>query len=98
MGNYITLKYGCNPHQGSASVASAKRNLPFTELNGQPGYINLLDAINAWQLVKELGIAKNYLDIRWSEPLWAYGEQWKPYSRWELMERRDVDGAMCCEC
>tara|TARA_B100000686_G_scaffold22569_1_gene20539 strand:+ start:865 stop:1809 length:945 start_codon:yes stop_codon:yes gene_type:complete len=57
MGNYITLKYGCNPHQGSASVASAKRNLPFTELNGQPGYINLLDAINAWQLVKELGSA-----------------------------------------
>ena len=54
MGNYITLKYGLNPHQGSASVQSAKRNLPFIELNGQPGYINLLDAINAWQLVKEL--------------------------------------------
>ena len=54
MGNYITLKYGCNPHQGSASVQGAKRTLPFIELNGQPGYINLLDAINAWQLVKEL--------------------------------------------
>ena len=54
MGNYITLKYGCNPHQGGASVQSAKRILPFTELNGQPGYINLLDAINAWQLVTEL--------------------------------------------
>jgi phosphoribosylaminoimidazolecarboxamide formyltransferase/IMP cyclohydrolase len=54
MGNYITLKYGLNPHQGLASVQSTKRNLPFIELNGQPGYINLLDAINAWQLVKEL--------------------------------------------
>jgi len=54
MGNYIALKYGCNPHQGSASVRSTKRILPFTELNGQPGYINLLDAINAWQLVTEL--------------------------------------------
>ena len=54
MGNYITLKYGLNPHQGLASVQSTKRNLPFIELNGQPGYINLLDAINAWQLVTEL--------------------------------------------
>ena len=55
MNNYITLKYGCNPHQGSASVQSTKwGNLPFVELNGHSGYINLLDALNAWQLVKEL--------------------------------------------
>ena len=58
MNNYIALKYGCNPHQGSASVQSTKwGNLPFVVLNGQSGYINLLDALNAWQLVKELDSA-----------------------------------------
>ena len=56
--NYIQqfdLKYGCNPHQKPASVHSMKGfDLPFSVLNGQPGYINLLDALNAWQLVQEL--------------------------------------------
>jgi len=51
----LTLKYGCNPHQVPAGVyALAGRDLPFRVLNGSPGYINLLDALNAWQLVREL--------------------------------------------
>ena len=56
--NYLQqfeLKYGCNPHQKHAAIHSLEgRKLPFSVLNGQPGYINLLDALNAWQLVQEL--------------------------------------------
>ncbi|CAB9525515.1 biosynthesis protein PURH [Seminavis robusta] len=49
------LKYGCNPHQKPAMILSrAGSKLPFDVLNGTPGYINLLDAANAWQLVVEL--------------------------------------------
>lgn len=51
----LTLKYGANPHQTPASIFSEDgRPLPFRVLNGAPGYINLLDALNAWQLVLEL--------------------------------------------
>ena len=51
----LALKYGCNPHQLPAGIYSeADRELPFRVLNGTPGYINLLDALNAWQLVREL--------------------------------------------
>ena len=49
----LPLKYGCNPDQRPASV-SAPDGLPFRVRNGRPGYINLLDALNAWQLVREL--------------------------------------------
>jgi phosphoribosylaminoimidazolecarboxamide formyltransferase / IMP cyclohydrolase len=49
------LKYGCNPHQKPAQISSRLgADLPFTVKNGVPGYINLLDAANAWQLVQEL--------------------------------------------
>jgi len=49
------LKYGCNPNQKPASVYMKNGSeLPITILNGRPGYINLLDALNSWQLVKEL--------------------------------------------
>ena len=51
--NEIALKYGCNPNQTPARVY-AVGGLPFTVLNGRPGYINLLDALNSWQLVREL--------------------------------------------
>jgi len=44
------------------------------------------ERVTMW-LARDLGIVKNYLDIRWSEPFWVDGEQWKPYSRWELIER-----------
>jgi phosphoribosylaminoimidazolecarboxamide formyltransferase/IMP cyclohydrolase len=49
----LSLRYGINPHQTPARVFSAQ-GLPFTVLNGAPGYINLLDALNSWQLVREL--------------------------------------------
>jgi phosphoribosylaminoimidazolecarboxamide formyltransferase/IMP cyclohydrolase len=52
------LKYGCNPHQIPAAICSIDgASLPFTVLNGNPGFINLLDAMNAWQLVLELRAA-----------------------------------------
>ena len=50
----LPLRYGCNPHQAPARAWVATGTLPFEVLNGAPGYINLLDALNAWQLVKEL--------------------------------------------
>jgi phosphoribosylaminoimidazolecarboxamide formyltransferase/IMP cyclohydrolase len=53
------LKYGCNPHQNPAGLCyvNGSNQLPFKVVAGTPGYINLLDAINAWQLVHELGVA-----------------------------------------
>ena len=54
----LELKYGCNPNQKPASIAvNDGRELPITVLNGKPGYINLLDALNSWQLVRELQAA-----------------------------------------
>ena len=50
----LELKYGCNPNQKPAKVYVKEGKLPFTVLNGKPGYINLLDAMNGWQLVQEL--------------------------------------------
>ncbi|HIU63428.1 MAG TPA: phosphoribosylaminoimidazolecarboxamide formyltransferase [Candidatus Avacidaminococcus intestinavium] len=49
------LKYGCNPNQNMARIYMKNGDdLPFKVLNGRPGYINFLDALNSWQLVKEL--------------------------------------------
>ena len=51
----IELKYGCNPNQKPSKIFMADgRDLPVTVLNGRPGYINFLDALNSYQLVKEL--------------------------------------------
>ncbi len=50
----LALKYGCNPNQSVARIYKEEGELPITILNGRPGYINFLDAFNAWQLVKEL--------------------------------------------
>ena len=53
--NELELKYGCNPNQKPAKICMKNgRDLPVTVLNGRPGYINFLDALNSWQLVKEL--------------------------------------------
>ena len=53
--NEIALRYGCNPHQTPARIFMKNgQSLPFRVLNGAPGYINLLDALNSWQLVREL--------------------------------------------
>ena len=53
--NELQLKYGCNPNQKPSRVYMEDGSeLPITVLNGRPGYINLLDALNGYQLVKEL--------------------------------------------
>lgn len=55
MANEMLLKYGCNPNQKPSRVFMEDgKNLPIEVLNGKPGYINLLDAFNGWQLVREL--------------------------------------------
>ena len=50
----LELKYGCNPNQKPSRIYVEGRDLPVTVLNGKPGYINFLDALNGWQLVREL--------------------------------------------
>ena len=59
--NELELKYGCNPNQKPATIfMNDGSELPITVLNGKPGYINFLDALNGWQLVKELKEATGY--------------------------------------
>ena len=53
----IQLKYGCNPNQKPSRIFMQDGELPVTVLNGRPGYINFMDALNSWQLVKELKAA-----------------------------------------
>lgn len=53
----LELKYGCNPNQKPSRIFMKSGELPITVLNGKPGYINLLDAFNSWQLVRELKAA-----------------------------------------
>ena len=53
----LALKYGCNPNQKPSRVYMEEGELPIEVLCGRPGYINLLDALNSWQLVKELKAA-----------------------------------------
>jgi phosphoribosylaminoimidazolecarboxamide formyltransferase / IMP cyclohydrolase len=54
MSNEIELRYGCNPHQKPAKIYVKNGELPISVRNGSPGYINVMDAINSWQLVREL--------------------------------------------
>lgn len=61
MANEMLLKYGCNPNQKPSRVFMENgKELPIEVLNGKPGYINLLDAFNGWQLVRELKAATGY--------------------------------------
>lgn len=53
----LALKYGCNPNQKPSRIYMDNGDLPIEVLNGRPGYINFLDALNSWQLVKELKAA-----------------------------------------
>ena len=53
----LALKYGCNPNQKPSRIYMEAGELPLEVLNGHPGYINFLDALNSWQLVKELKAA-----------------------------------------
>ena len=50
----LALKYGCNPNQKPSRIYMEEGELPIEVLSGKPGYINFLDALNSWQLVKEL--------------------------------------------
>ena len=50
----LELKYGCNPNQKPSRIFMEEGELPITVLGGKPGYINFMDALNGWQLVKEL--------------------------------------------
>ena len=54
MAKELELKYGCNPNQKLARIFMQEGELPIEVLNGRPGYINFMDALNGWQLVKEL--------------------------------------------
>ncbi len=54
MAKELALKYGCNPNQKPSRIFMEEGELPVTVLNGRPGYINFMDALNSWQLVKEL--------------------------------------------
>ena len=54
MAKELELKYGCNPNQKPSRIFIEEGELPVTVLNGRPGYINFMDALNSWQLVKEL--------------------------------------------
>ncbi len=53
----LSLKYGCNPNQKPSRIFMEEGELPITVLGGRPGYINFLDALNGWQLVRELRAA-----------------------------------------
>jgi len=57
---HLSLRYGANPHQKPAAAYTLDGNIPFKVLGGAPGYINLLDALNSWPLVKELSKALGY--------------------------------------
>ena len=57
MAKELELKYGCNPNQKPARIFMQEGELPIEVLNGRPGYINFMDALNGWQLVKELKAA-----------------------------------------
>ena len=52
MAKELELKYGCNPNQKPARIFMKDGELPIEVLNGRPGFINLLDAFNSWQLVR----------------------------------------------
>ena len=56
----MNLKYGCNPNQKQAALLMESGTMPIQTLNGEAGYINLLDALNGWQLVKELKEATGF--------------------------------------
>jgi phosphoribosylaminoimidazolecarboxamide formyltransferase/IMP cyclohydrolase len=54
MSNEMELRYGCNPHQTPAKMYIGSGKFPIKAINGKPGYINAMDALNSWQLVREL--------------------------------------------
>ena len=61
--NTITLRYGCNPHQSFSYLTNNNSLLPLKVLSGKPSYINILDAMNGWQLVKEIRLTTNLFAV-----------------------------------
>ena len=77
----LELKYGCNPNQKPARIFMEEGDLPLKVLNGRPGYINFMDALNSWQLVKALKkatglspIARAYIRARGADRLCSFGD------------------------
>ena len=69
MAKELELKYGCNPNQKPARIFMQEGELPIEVLNGRPGYINFLDALNGWQLVKELKEEMLKLQEQYNDPV-----------------------------
>ena len=67
----LELKYGCNPNQKPARIFMQQGELPVEVLNGKPGFINFLDALNSWQLVRELKAATGLAQIGCAPPLYS---------------------------
>ena len=62
--NEMQLKYGCNPNQKPSRIFMEDgSDLPIKVLSGRPGYINLLDALNGWQLVSELKAVADHITV-----------------------------------
>ena len=57
----LELKYGCNPNQKPARIFMEEGELPLKVLNGKPGYINFMDALNSWLKYNDLGLSKQRL-------------------------------------
>ena len=76
MANELPLKYGCNPNQKPSRIFMKDgRELPVTVLNGKPGYINFLDALNSWQDDLELSpLASAYAAARGADRMSSYGD------------------------
>lgn len=73
----LALKYGCNPNQKPSRIfMEGDRELPITVLSGRPGYINFMDALNGWQLVKELRAATGFRPPHLSSMFHLPGRQW----------------------
>ena len=61
----IPLRYGMNPHQKPAQLYTTEAELPVKVLNGAPGFINLCDAFNSWQLVRVSGgLINEWIDVQ----------------------------------
>ena len=79
MAKELELKYGCNPNQKPARIFMQEGELPIEVLNGRPGYINFMDALNGWQLVKELkeatGMHSNMLALQVLLLVWNWMRQ-----------------------
>ncbi len=93
--NEMQLKYGCNPNQKPSRIFMEDgSDLPIQVLSGRPGYINLLDALNGWQLVSELkavsGLpaATSFKHVLPPEPLSACPDR---YAAQDLLGRRRQD-------